>query len=59
MEPVTIRDVVMMFIGEASMCWEHVEQAGVFESERATDVGERLLEALGLDGSKRLDDVPI
>lgn len=36
------RDLVMHAIGEASMCWCE-RPAGIFDSERAIDVGERLL----------------
>ena len=25
-------------IGQASMCWEHPEKAGVFDSEKAADI---------------------
>ena len=35
-------DPVMMAMGEASMCWEHPERAGVFDSDRASEIGNRL-----------------
>lgn len=35
-------DVVMQAIGEASMCWDHPDRAGVFDSERAAEIGNRL-----------------
>jgi len=31
-------------IGQASMCWEHVEKAGVFDSSQASDIGYKLCE---------------
>lgn len=30
-------------IGEASMCWEFPEKAGVFQSERAEEIGNELI----------------
>lgn len=33
-------------LGAASMCWEHVEKAGVFQSDRASKIGEALLTRL-------------
>lgn len=35
-------DQVMVAVGEASMCWEHPERAGVFDIRRAEDIGNRL-----------------
>ena len=37
--PVHIRERVYSDIGEASMCWEHPEGAGIFESEHAARIG--------------------
>lgn len=34
---------VMQAIGEASMCWSNIEGAGVFDSEKAKQVGQELL----------------
>jgi hypothetical protein len=38
-----VPDAIMEAIGAASMCWEHPEQAGVFQNERAAEIGEELL----------------
>lgn len=35
-------DVVLEAIGEATMCWEHVDRAGVFKTEEAIAIGDRL-----------------
>ena len=35
-------DFVMTSVGEASMCWEHPERAGVFDSGRAAEIGDRI-----------------
>lgn len=43
---VDIRELVMQAIGEASVCWSNLEGAGVFDSSRASNVGERLIAAL-------------
>lgn len=37
-------EVIGVAIGMASMCWEHVERAGVFQSTYAADLSEALLE---------------
>jgi len=34
-----IRVILGLAIGAASMCWEHVERAGVFDSTEATAIG--------------------
>lgn len=31
-------------LGEVSVCWSNIKDAGVFDSERATAIGEKLLE---------------
>lgn len=40
---VDIEDAVMRAMGAASMCWENLEGAGVFESERCKTIGEELI----------------
>lgn len=40
----TVEDAIYTAIGAASGCWSNLEGAGVFESERAADIGEALLE---------------
>jgi hypothetical protein len=55
-EKLNVGNVVYQALGGASMCWEHVDRAGVFLSERALEVGERLIEALGLDKDQ---EVPV
>jgi hypothetical protein len=37
-----ILTAVHLAMGAASMCWEHVERAGVFESDRASVISELL-----------------
>ena len=39
-----IRERVLQDIGEASMCWEKVDQAGVFDATRASEIGNKLCE---------------
>jgi hypothetical protein len=36
--PVHIRERVYSDIGEASMCWENPEKAGVFDSQKAAEI---------------------
>jgi hypothetical protein len=41
-----VHEIIPQAIGAASMCWEHPEGAGVFDSERASEIGEELLDIL-------------
>jgi hypothetical protein len=36
-----IEKIVYSAIGEGSMCWENVSNAGIFESTKAAEIGER------------------
>jgi hypothetical protein len=38
-----LEEAVFLAIGRASMCWEHPEGAGVFDSTAACEVGDALL----------------
>ena len=40
----TLESVVMQSIGAASVCWESMEGTGVFNSNRARQIGQKLLE---------------
>ncbi len=37
--PEYIRERVYSDIGEASMCWENPEKAGIFDSQKAAKIG--------------------
>jgi hypothetical protein len=37
------REAVFQAVGAASACWDNLEGAGVFESEKAKDIGEELM----------------
>ncbi len=37
-------ELIMQAIGEASMCWSDIDKAGVFDSTRAKQIGEKLLQ---------------
>ena len=39
----SLSNAVHQAIGAASMCWEHVDRAGVFESDRAAEIAAALL----------------
>ena len=41
-----LRTLIFEALGEASMCWEFPEKAGVFQSERAEEIGLRLLKEI-------------
>lgn len=50
-----LRESVMQALGEASMCWDHPPR-GVFDSDRATSVGERLLQDLGKEAASHAEE---
>lgn len=39
----TAEEAIFQALGAASMCWEHIELAGIFESTRAKDIGDALI----------------
>jgi len=41
-----LKSVVFMALGEASMCWSDIDKAGVFESSRCEEIGNRLVEEI-------------
>lgn len=49
---------VMQAIGEASMCWSNIEGAGVFDSEKAKQVGSELLTYLRNNNGNADKDKP-
>ena len=40
----TLEEAVFTAIGGATACWENLEGAGLFESERAQEIGDALLD---------------
>lgn len=44
LDPGDLRGAVMQALGAASVCWENMSRTGVFQSERAVEIGEALLE---------------
>jgi hypothetical protein len=40
----TLEEAIFLSIGAASACWENLAGAGVFESVRAKEIGETLLD---------------
>lgn len=41
-----LEEAVYQTVGAASMCWEHVEKAGEFKSDRAREIGRELIDWL-------------
>ncbi len=37
-------ELIMTAMGEASMCWSEIDKAGVFDSAKAKQIGEKLLQ---------------
>ena len=37
-------ELIMTAMGEASMCWSEIDRAGVFDSAKAKQIGEKLLQ---------------
>ncbi len=50
-DPEAVRTAVFQALGAASICWEHVEEAGVFDSDLALKIGNGLLKFLDEHGS--------
>lgn len=42
----TLRSAVFQALGAASTCWDNLSGAGVFQSEKAQEVGDKLLAAI-------------
>lgn len=42
----TIEGIIQEAVGEASMCWEKIDKAGVFQSDQALDVAQRTTQAI-------------
>lgn len=47
-EETPIRDVIGEAVGAASMCWEHPEKAGEFDSVKATEIVDEVMHILQL-----------
>lgn len=52
-EEMNLRSAVFQALGAASACWDNLTGAGVFESDRACAIGERLLEFIEQDRRRR------
>lgn len=50
-----IQSAIFQALGAASMCWERIEDAGVFDSTRAKWVGDGLMEWLREHEAKLFD----
>ncbi len=48
---IDIREQVFMAVGEASMCWSETPK-GVFDSTRASQIAERILNLMPLELNK-------
>jgi len=38
-----LKSLVFIALGEASMCWSEIDKAGIFESSRCVEIGDRLV----------------
>jgi hypothetical protein len=38
-----LESLVFIALGEASMCWSNIDKAGVFETSRCAEIGQRLV----------------
>lgn len=45
-ECTSAEEAIFQALGAASVCWENIEQAGIFESTRAKLIGDELIERL-------------
>lgn len=51
-----IETAVFQAIGAASVCWESMSGTGVFDSDRAKQIGERLLEVIAEQQQPTVDE---
>ena len=51
-DELTIDEAVFQAIGAASVCWENMEGAGIFDSDRAKDIGDKLLAFIELKATE-------
>ena len=49
-DPERIKTAVFQALGSASTCWEHLEEAGVFDSDLARKIGDGLMKFLKAEG---------
>lgn len=42
-----VEQLLCQLVGAASMCWEHVDRAGVFQSDRALELSKAALVRIG------------
>jgi hypothetical protein len=42
--PPALRSMIGEAVGEATMCWEHIDRAGVFKSTEAAAIVERIID---------------
>lgn len=42
-EEMTLDNYVFQALGAVSVCWEDIDKAGIFESERAREIGHALM----------------
>lgn len=54
-----IKRVLSEAVGEASMCWETLDGAGEFQSQRAEAIVNRLYEKFAIQFASRPEEVPI
>jgi hypothetical protein len=40
-------ELIFTAIGEASMCWANPSGAGVYQDQRATEIGNKLIQGIG------------
>ena len=40
------KELIMIAIGQASMCWEHPDKAGTFNCNKAKEIGDKLYKDL-------------
>jgi hypothetical protein len=45
-DKLTLEEAVYQALGAASVCWENMEDAGVFDSDRAKMIGDQLMDRI-------------
>lgn len=63
-EPLTLESAVFQALGAASTCWESMEGTGIFQDQRAIEIGNKLVEyvknhieaTVGYEVTKAIDE---
>lgn len=59
LEDEVVETMIFQALGAASMCWERIDRAGIFESERCAEIGDELMKELGIVSTRPKHESPV